>query len=383
MSKHAKNEEKMTNTSHIEFYIFIRVVSLQGKVYSTRFTLQTKSPNSCDPYVKMGKYYCLNQILKRFRTSKSFLPFLFLVLVFGNTGINLFFFNLNISHDAIRSDIMPRIDTANKLESNSSTSNSSSAHFVNFKFFPNHMWMFNYNVMQYSAYIIQNNTDRWLECMVKIRNSDYDESFVDNSKTSLFVGLVKILSTMQTVEMKILKMYSTWGVKAHKVYLAYDEKLFGESEIAVAFVQRQGFNTLIDNTYSSPGFQDIINFQRPDDVSVHEPRLPALGHCIKQIYTQTELLKSFLDMQKSFGLKEIILHDATQSGFVWNLVAANKQLYDFVTVRPYDFNETEICENPRIIIGNESLINAYRSECRQFVMEMHQHTDVINLHQDM
>jgi hypothetical protein len=184
---------------------------------------------------------------------------------------------------------------------------------------PNFLWTVNNNVAQYSCYLINNSTHAWIESMILIWGYEIGD----------VAGLrchIRVNGSNKAFEIIPSRVYAIGGAVCRKVVVQLNETLreeISKSKISVAIVSKRHGNA------------SDISYQTPDTVTVREPRVKAVGHCIKFINRNTQKkLDFFLYMLKQSEIAAIILHDATEDETLAQRLK-NNSLFDFATLRPF------------------------------------------------
>jgi hypothetical protein len=143
---------------------------------------------------------------------------------------------------------------------------------VKTKDFPNFMWMYNNNVMQYSTYIVSNGTSKWIESMINVWSEHSKPLRAEN-----FTAIIKLVNTGELIRVKLTQMLKPPFKECKRVFLPYDEIQFNNSEISVAIVLENDFTKsfkkyVFEGSGSKVFPYELINFQIPYKIIVQEPR---------------------------------------------------------------------------------------------------------------
>ena len=203
-------------------------------------------------------------------------------------------------------------------------------------YYENSKWMYNSNIMQYSAYVI-----------VKGENSFQIESnFFLNYATENIICLARLLRSERTLVLDVKRLYSTVSRIAKKISC---ELNINHNEIRLDEI---GIAVIIADEYSNDDQNgkfpySMINYQIPEIIEVREPRLPDVGLCINYVSNAYQGIYNWVELHKQFKIAEIIMHDGSPEKSLKRLLN-NKFDSNFLNIRDYNLNYYEICESDQI-----------------------------------
>jgi hypothetical protein len=263
------------------------------------------------------------------KKSKLFLFFLFLVIITCLVILRLLVTN--------EKKIQPEIETSG--------------------YYQNHRWMFNINVFQYSSYIIIDSTTtvHRIELMAYLNDI--------NMKKDQLNCLAHSISTSQTYKLEIIEFYHVVVEHCYKIICKFDHNTIPSelNDITVAVVVR--------NDFESQFPLDMINFQIPTIIHAQNPRQPQVGVCVNYIPDVYAGISNWVQMHKDFNVAEMVMHDASQSGALKNLLYPKFEA-NFIEIRDYYLGHDYVCNTEQVqsrLQLHPTLAKTYLQICTNFM----------------
>jgi hypothetical protein len=139
-----------------------------------------------------------------------------------------------------------------------------------------------------------------------------------------FVCFIKMLTSEEIIAVKPTEVLFT------KAIVPIDLDKFGLDKLGIAIV------STIEHVDSK-----LLNYQLPNVIQIAEPRIKKVAQCFHHIYKFDDKVQIFLRAQKTFGIAQIIIHDATTDTLLADFVKSDA---DFVNLRQFDINPSSICK---------------------------------------
>ena len=241
------------------------------------------------------------------------------------------------------------------------------------KFFKNHVWMVNNNVIQYSSYvlrkIITRPTDLSIRTSIILDDRRLSKEEFDNST---YVCILKSLKTGEIIEIPTSEVISLIHRRPKKVYcnVANFQQIKIE-DLLVAIIRVCDFRKTIDSKQWTiekkvlPFY--MINFQRPRIYDLPERKIKSVAMCTQFCYELPSTIKEWVKIHELLNVSQIILYDSTLNSSLTKLINRHN-LNHIVEVRPYFLNETETCDLEKIGGSNDKdEIEAVLNMCNDFV----------------
>jgi hypothetical protein len=218
----------------------------------------------------------------------------------------------------------------------------------------NPSWFYNDDSTgQYSTYLIRNGNKTWIESMVYIVHERFD--------IREYMCRIKVLSTNEIIDMRPNDMFSAYYAPIKKVIVHINDDRLINSQLAIAILRI--------NKETNNFTQTFVNYQMPDLIDVIEPRRKTVGQCIPFVRKFKDVHKVYFQMQRDFGIAEIIVHDASPDQALTKYMEDAKDKLPFVTLRPYELNASLICQNSvRGLTShdNATFIASYKEKCLKY-----------------
>ena len=171
--------------------------------------------------------------------------------------------------------------------------------------------MINYNLAQYSSYIIIETNKTRIEAIVEV-----------NIQKSLKEDFICILKSNRDgiIELKPYEVVEfNWNI-ARRLYFDLKQD-FDIKNAVVAIIYKSDFTrnlnleTFIDNLKDmSPLPYALIKFQKPKIIKTYEPRLPSVSLCAAFVYGTIPFeLSNWLNYHLKLGISQIMIYDGTEA----------------------------------------------------------------------
>ena len=220
------------------------------------------------------------------------------------------------------------------------------------KYSKNHEFVINYNIAQYSSYVIyQKDTNAYrIEAFVHFNsiNNVYSKNFICILKIS--EKLIKLKATdMPRFRLKNKNMKLVFDVETQ---LAEDLLKLNIGNVLVAVIWKYDFdiNLNLNEFMNSKNLKkpivlpySLIKFQKPTIIEPVEPRLPSVSLCVHYVYSMPPQLKTWIDIHLDFGVKEIMIYDATEESEITKFFENEYKNDNRITVRPYKISFQNLC----------------------------------------
>ena len=219
-----------------------------------------------------------------------------------------------------------------------------------FKYYKNHEFMLNNNVIQYSSYLIIGDIK-----IIKIQSIIHVNYNSIKRKEDYFVCIVKSIKNNNTQELNATLVIHLAEPESKQVTCFLKiEKTIDLNELFVAIVRKDAYN---DNSVQFK----LINFQKPKVVNVLKKKIPKVGLCVQFVYKTPNFIHNWLRMQKDVGIAEIVLYDSTEKRDLHKYIDAY-----FVEVRPYNVDLNDICRIDRLNFNDNDSLNIFNKNCIDF-----------------
>jgi hypothetical protein len=218
----------------------------------------------------------------------------------------------------------------------------------------NHEYLINNNIIQYSSYIILGDDYEYrIEVFVQF-NHYYVKYF---GKKENFYCLVKNKENIMRLDANEMPKLQWNHLNAKLVFYLNNETLSSKyvsdlNDISIAVIWKYDFDESLNlKSYMNSEKLEkpivlpysLIKYQKPTIIKPVEPRLPSVSLCVHYVYNRPPQLKNWIDIHLNFGVKEIMIYDATENSEITKLIEKEYK-YDYrITVRPYKISFQNLC----------------------------------------
>ena len=209
-------------------------------------------------------------------------------------------------------------------------------------FINNHNWMFNYNVIQYSSYIIVHKENKLqVEAMI------YIQLFKLVSENIKCLVLSTVLNRIYILNLS--NVYKTKQPDIRKIVCSISSKVIPvikKDGIRIAIVNLNDFNFNILQDFGKYPL-DMISYQIPSFIYVEEPRLPQVGVCLQYVYEFHPRLSDWIELHKKFKVAKIIMYDGTLN---FSMKSLNNNFNEKFLKIHENFYPSNYCNNDNNVI---------------------------------
>ena len=238
----------------------------------------------------------------------------------------------------------------------------------------NREYLINYNVAQYSSYIIE---DR-IQALIKLNY----KHVTDFGEKEMFKCLIKRVDNLKVIAE--LEAYNSFKLttNSNKILifklsseLVTDELLL--DKLVVAVIWKNDYNKSL-NIFSSNQTitkqlpYSLIKFQKPVVIRPLQPRLPSVSLCVHYTYAIPSQLINWFDLQLSFGVREIMIYDAIDNKALTKLLRNTYGNDERIVTIPYNMSLNDLCNETALFKqyeNNTCPINLRRflsNACQEF-----------------
>ena len=215
--------------------------------------------------------------------------------------------------------------------------------------------LFNNNIVQYSAYlVVQGSIVSRIESMIFTR--------FDVQKEQLKCLLH---DSREVYTFNVTYMYRTSQSDIRKIVCVFDEDGFqvtSSDQVGVAVIVETDFTINMNEVNNERYPYDLINYQTPDRLEIHEPRIPDVGVCLQYVSRIYPGILDWLKLHKEFKVAEIVMYDGSHDLGLKSLVGDQ-----FDSVKIYDkYTHGPTCDYPAIQSYKSEFpaaINIYLKKC--------------------
>ena len=220
-----------------------------------------------------------------------------------------------------------------------------------FKYYNNYDFMLNYNIIQYSSYIMKHEENLKIQSIIHTN---------DKKLSNVFFCIIKSVKLNITIEVPSTSVISFAEPQSKQVTCDYkDAKNMSLNELLIAIVRKDDYGIKMTNN-SWPKF--MINFQKPKIVNVLKNKIHQVALCVQFVYKKTDSFTDWVKIQKDVGIAEIVLHDSTDERDLYKHID-----FKFVDIRPYNVGFQDICRTDRLnFIHMRDMLAIFNQACLDF-----------------
>jgi hypothetical protein len=248
------------------------------------------------------------------------------------------------------------------------------------KIYPNHMWLFNHNTMQYSSYMFNGNSNNasstTYEVLVVFNSEENEKKYYEKKDVKCLLIRQSSMNWQQPLELEIesivrfqvYEMIFVCKMAPNKV-IPYDRNNYNQSMIAIVlkkdFTQDPNTIEYHQRPYVLP--YDMIKYQIPGVIRVPIEKNRAIAHCVHYTHDISFLdyrrILYWLKKQSTFGIRKIVLYDSHSNTWLKDRIKAEFHGTS-VHVRPYNIHRDNICDWTRLghAMNSSNPINAYKNQ---------------------
>ena len=230
----------------------------------------------------------------------------------------------------------------------------------------NYKYIINNNVGQYSSYIVVDDKsieyEKTIQTIIVLLKLNY-ENVKNFGPKENFICLLNFVSTeneKRMFEIEVFEMPLMLNKYSVKFIFKLKYDLSNFKNLSVAVIWKPDYNKKLNLSRFISEFNEtipkkvvlpynLIKFQIPTILQTFNPRIPSVGLCVHYTYAIPSFILNWIDNNLIFGIREIMLYDATDHEILRKTVSKHFSDNKKIIVRPYDMTLDGLCDEKYLL----------------------------------